>query len=68
MQDYKINELADFINAINKNTDAAVKISVDRTSGIVGAIQGGGLYVEITPPARPAYHGGKQCESKKHGK
>lgn len=69
MQDYKINELADFINAINKNPDSAIELTVDRTGGIISACNGAaGLCVKITPPARPAYHGEKQCKSKKHGK
>ena len=52
MKDYTIKELTEFINDINKNPDATIEVSVDRTSGIVGAIQGGGLFVKITPQPR----------------
>ena len=65
MQDYKINELADFINAINKNTDAAIEVHTDGTKGIVGAIQGGGLTVKITPPAHAQCGGACKCKNDK---
>lgn len=65
MENYKITELADFINAINKNADAALEVSVDRTSGIVGAIQGGGLYVKIIPPAPVRCKGAGKYKSDK---
>lgn len=65
MENYKITELADFINAINKKTDAAIEVSVGGTSGFVGAIQGGGFTVKITPPAPVRCKGAGKCKSDK---
>lgn len=53
MENYKITELADFINSINKNPDATIELTVDRMGGVAGAFAGNaGLCVKITPPTR----------------
>lgn len=52
MKEYSIKELADFVNAINKNEDAAIEVSVGQQGGIVGAVTGGSLSVKITPPVK----------------
>lgn len=51
MEKYTITELADFINSINKNPDATIELTVDRTGGVASAFAGNaGLCVKITPP------------------
>lgn len=66
MENYNIKELAEFINAVNKNADAAIKVSVRNGGGVVGAINGATLSVEITPPARGGYCGrATKCKQRK---
>lgn len=70
MQEYSIKELAEFVNAINKNTDAAIDINVTNSgSNVIGALCGGGLTVKITPPARANVCGrANKCKNRKHKK
>lgn len=55
MEKYTIKELGELVNAINKNPDSTIELTVDRVGGIAGACAGNaGLVLKITPPERPA--------------
>jgi hypothetical protein len=69
MEKYTIKELGDFINAINKNPDAEIEITVDRTGGLASTFSGnGGLFLKITPPAPVHCEGVEKCKSNNRGK